>query len=133
MRFLPRSLFGRLVIVLLAGVGVAQLVTLYINASERDQLLYRSGGMQVAQRIADLASLLDSMTPAERRKIAAVFDEFYAALHAGKGLTAPMLEKLNQTNELVAPRIAQWQRKLGEDARRRRAIKAEAKGVAPAD
>ncbi|MGE5171606.1 MAG: ATP-binding protein [Rudaea sp.] len=74
MRLLPRSLFGRLVVVLLAGMGVAQLVTWYINAGERDQLLYRAGGMQVAQRIADLANLLDSMAPAERRRVAAVFD-----------------------------------------------------------
>ncbi len=74
MRLLPRSLFGRLVLVLLAGLVIAQFATLYINVSERDRLLYRSGGMHVAQRIADLANLLDSITPAERRKIAAVFD-----------------------------------------------------------
>ena len=74
MRLVPRSLFGRLVLVLLGGLAVAQLVTLYINASERDQLLYRSGGMHAAQRIADLANLLDSMAPVERRKVAAVFD-----------------------------------------------------------
>jgi signal transduction histidine kinase len=74
MRLAPRSLFGRLVAVMLAGFVVAQLVSFYINASERDQILYRSGGMHVAQRIADLAALLDSMAPAERRKVAAVFD-----------------------------------------------------------
>ncbi|HUH94633.1 MAG TPA: ATP-binding protein [Casimicrobiaceae bacterium] len=74
MRLAPRTLFGRLVAVILAGLVVAQLVSFYINASERDQILYRSGGMHVAQRIADLAALLDSMAPAERRKVAAVFD-----------------------------------------------------------
>ncbi len=74
MHLLPRSLFGRLVVVLLAGLVVAQVATLYINVSERDQLLYRSGGMHVAQRVADLANLLDSMRPEERRKVAAVFD-----------------------------------------------------------
>ena len=58
--------------------------------------------------------------------VAAVFDDFYAALHAGKGLSAPMLERLNKTNELIAPRVADWQRRLAEDARRRRALKAEA-------
>jgi signal transduction histidine kinase len=73
-RLVPRSLFGRLVLVLLGGLAVAQLVTLYLNASERDQLLFRSGGMHAAQRIADLANLLDSMAPAERRKVAAVFE-----------------------------------------------------------
>lgn len=64
-------------------------------------------------------------------EIAEVFDEFYAALHAGKGLTAAMLEKLNRTNEKLAPRIAEWQRRLADDARRRRALKAGMKPPAP--
>lgn len=63
----------------------------------------------------------DSVEP----EVAEVFDAFYAALHAGKGLDAAMLARLNQTNEKLAPRIAQWQRKLAEDARRRRALKAQ--------
>ena len=43
MRFAPKSLFGRLVLVLLAGLVLSQLATLYINQTERDQLLYRAG------------------------------------------------------------------------------------------
>jgi signal transduction histidine kinase len=74
MRLVPRSLFGRLVLILLGGLAVAQLVTLYLSASERNQIAFRSGGMQAAQRIADLAKLLDSMAPGERAKVAAVFD-----------------------------------------------------------
>jgi signal transduction histidine kinase len=73
-RFLPRSLFGRLVLVLLGGLIVAQLAAAYINLAERDRLLYRAGGMQLAQRIADIARLLDSVGPQERRRIAAVFN-----------------------------------------------------------
>jgi signal transduction histidine kinase len=71
---LPQSLFGRLVLVLLAGLVLAQLASAYINATERGQLLYRAGGMQLAQRIADIAKLLDSLAPAERRRIVQVFD-----------------------------------------------------------
>lgn len=71
---LPRSLFGRLVVVLLGGLIVAQLAAAYINLAERDRLLYRAGGMQLAQRIADIARLLDSVAPPERRRIAAVFN-----------------------------------------------------------
>ena len=74
MRLLPRSLFGRLVLVLLGGLTVAQLATVYINVSERDRLAYRAGGMQLAQRIADIARLLDSVSPEERRRIVAVFN-----------------------------------------------------------
>jgi signal transduction histidine kinase len=73
-RILPRSLFGRLVLVLLGGLIVAQLAAAYINLAERDRLLYRAGGMQLAQRIADIARLLDSVPPQERRRIAAVFN-----------------------------------------------------------
>jgi signal transduction histidine kinase len=71
---LPRSLFSRLVLVLLGGLLLAALAAAYINLSERDRLLYRAGGMQLAQRIADVSQLLDSMPPAERRRIVAVFN-----------------------------------------------------------
>lgn len=74
MSVLPKSLFGRLVLILLAGLLFAQLITAYINLTERDQLLYRAGGMQLAQRIADISKLLDSLPPAERRRIVAVFN-----------------------------------------------------------
>jgi len=73
-RLLPKSLFGRLVLVLLGGLMLAQLATVYINATERDRLAYRAGGMRLAQRIADIARLLDSVSPAERARIVAVFN-----------------------------------------------------------
>jgi hypothetical protein len=69
---IPRSLFGRLVLVLLAGLAAAALATAWINRSERDELLYRAGGMQLAQRIADISRLLDSLPAAERRRVAAI-------------------------------------------------------------
>ncbi len=74
MRLLPRSLFGRLVLVLVGGLLLAQLASAYINFAERDQLLYRAGGMRLAQQIADIVKLLDPLPDAERRKIVAVFN-----------------------------------------------------------
>ncbi len=74
MRFAPRSLFGRLMVILLGGLILAQLATAYINLTERDQLLYRAGGMRLAQQISDIVKLLDSLPAAERRKVVAVFD-----------------------------------------------------------
>jgi len=71
---MPNSLFGRLVLVLLAGLVLAQLATGYINLSERGQLLHEAGGMRLAQRIADIGRLLDSLPQAERRKVVAVFN-----------------------------------------------------------
>ena len=40
MRLAPRSLFGRLVLILLGGLLLVQLATAYINLAERGQLLY---------------------------------------------------------------------------------------------
>jgi len=46
--------------------------------------------------------------------IAAVFDEFYEALHSGKPLGSTFLEKLNETNAELAPRLSEHRRKLAE-------------------
>lgn len=89
MRLLPRSLFGRLVLILLGGLIVAQLATVVLNLSERDQLLYRASGMQTAQRIADVSRLLDSVAPDERRRIVAVFDAPPLAISLDRPALAP--------------------------------------------
>jgi signal transduction histidine kinase len=73
-RWLPQSLFGRLVLVLAGGLFLAQVLSAAINVVERDRLLVAAGGMQQAQRIADVVRLLDSLGPAERERIAAVLN-----------------------------------------------------------
>ena len=89
MRLLPRSLFGRLVLIFLGGLIFAQLATAYINLSERDQLLYRAGGMRLAQQIADIVKLLDSLPAAERRKVVAVFNAPPLAVSLDRPRLAP--------------------------------------------
>ena len=74
MRLLPRSLFGRLMLVLSAGLIVAQLLSAAINLAERDSVLVRASGMQPAQRIADIVRLLDSLSPAERGRIVGILN-----------------------------------------------------------
>jgi hypothetical protein len=83
-RWLPQSLFGRLVLVLAGGLLVAQLLSAAINLAERDRLLLHAGGMQQAQRIADAVRLLDPMAPAERERVAAVLSAppLVLSLHA---------------------------------------------------
>src|SRR5687768_14970282 len=73
MRLLPRSLLGRLVLVLLGGLIFAQLVSFAIHMHERGELLAQASGMRSAQRIADTVKLLDTLTPAERRRIVQIF------------------------------------------------------------
>lgn len=72
MRLLPRTLYGRLVLVLLAGLAVAQLVSFAIHMSERGALLHQAGGRQSAQRIADAVRLLETADAAGRRQIVRV-------------------------------------------------------------
>ena len=73
-RWLPQSLFGRLMLVLGSGLLLAQLLSAAINFAERDRLLVAAGGMQQAQRVADAVKLLDSLGPAERERVVGVLN-----------------------------------------------------------
>jgi signal transduction histidine kinase len=66
---LPRSLFSRLVLVLLGGLVIAQVLSLAIQLYERGQLLSRASGVQSAQRIADIVKVLEPLTSEDRRKM----------------------------------------------------------------
>ena len=74
MKLLPKSLFTRLVLVLFAGLLVAQVAGFALHMQERSELLAQSSGMQSAQRIADIVNLIDPMSPAERKTIAQVLN-----------------------------------------------------------
>ena len=100
MRWLPQSLFGRLVLVLLGGLLLAQLATAYINLTERNQLLYRAGGVRLAERIADIGKLLDSLPLAERRKVATLFN------------SAPLAISLDQPRITADSELQQADRRL---------------------
>lgn len=72
MRLLPRSLFSRLVLVLLSVLVVAQLIGFAIHMHERGEALSQASGLQSAQRIAGMVRLLDSLDAAGRRNIVQV-------------------------------------------------------------
>ena len=69
MRLLPRSLFARLVLVLLGGLIVAQLLSFAIHMQDRGELLLQASGVQSAQRVADIVKVLEAQEPAMRHKI----------------------------------------------------------------
>jgi signal transduction histidine kinase len=69
MGIIPRSLFGRLVLVLLLGLTLAQLLSLAIHMHEQGRVLAQASGMQTAQRIADIVRVLEPLAPAERRRM----------------------------------------------------------------
>lgn len=112
-RWLPRSLFSRMVLVLLAGLIVAQLTSFAIFWQERGQLMLRTSGMRSAQRIADIVKLLDPLAPVERARIAAVIDS--PALRIS--LTQPPLTAARGDDETAeqAMRFAVLLRRLLQD------------------
>jgi signal transduction histidine kinase len=74
MRVLPQSLFGRLLLMLLLGLTVAQLLSAAILLYDRGQVLQRAVGLNVARRIAAIVRLLDELPPTERRRLVSTLD-----------------------------------------------------------
>ena len=93
MRLAPRSLFARLVLVLLAVLVTAQLVSFAIHMHERSEALQQASGMQSAQRIAEIVKLLDSLQPAERARIVPVLSSPPLSIELGKSPVAAREEE----------------------------------------
>lgn len=114
MRFVPRSLFSRLVLVLLTVLVIAQFVSLAIHLHERGELLSQASGRQAAQRISDIVRLLDSLAPEERRRIVQVFSAPPIAI----SLDQPALAAVGQDADAAARALlfeAMLRRFLGDD------------------
>ena len=69
MRLLPRSLFGRIVLILAGGFLAIQLITTAIAISDRNALVFRAGANQAATRVGDVVRALMAASPTERRRI----------------------------------------------------------------
>jgi hypothetical protein len=74
---LPRSLFGRTVLVLAACLLLSQSASLLVNFFDRGSSMYRLNSEQMAQRIARSASLLNrlpkrSARPWRRNSVAGI-------------------------------------------------------------
>jgi signal transduction histidine kinase len=108
---LPRTLFGRMLLVLASGLLVAQLLSAAINLAERDRLLSSSFGMQPAQRVADVVHLIDGMDAAQRQALLAVFrtPPLVLSLH-----TAPLITEDATTNWYAQMFASRLQSALGD-------------------
>jgi signal transduction histidine kinase len=70
-RLLPDTLLGRLMLVLVAGLIVSHAVGWWIYAIDREATVREVGGFAVAQRIANLARLVEESPPDWRERIVA--------------------------------------------------------------
>lgn len=69
MRLLPRTLFGRITLVLAGGFLAVQGLTTAIHISDRETLVYRIGAGQAATRIGDALRAIEAASPADRGRI----------------------------------------------------------------
>jgi signal transduction histidine kinase len=65
-RWLPKSLFGRLMFVLLTGLIASQLLGAYVLLRDRGALLYETSGWHIAQRLAGIVQLMNTQTLEQR-------------------------------------------------------------------
>jgi signal transduction histidine kinase len=70
MRVVPSSLFGRTLLVLAAGLLIAQAATLVLNFFDRGSSVYRLAAYQITARIAQTARILSSLPPGQRASVA---------------------------------------------------------------
>ena len=69
MTLLPRSLFGRTLIVLGAGLILAQLGSMAIHLFDRGSSVYRLASLQIAARIGQAARILNRLPADERHTV----------------------------------------------------------------
>ena len=69
MRLVPRSLFGRIALILAGGFLAIQLITTAIAISARGATVLRTGANQAATRIGDVVRTLSAASPTERTRI----------------------------------------------------------------
>ena len=72
MTLMPRSLFGRLVLVMAAGLFMAQLLSVALHLVERQRTMARTTSEEIAERVAAVYRALDSKTGSEREQLAAL-------------------------------------------------------------
>lgn len=69
MKFLPRTLFGQILLALCAGLLAAQVAGIWLTLSDRAKFGEGLMGSFAAQRIAGVISILDKAEPAERQRL----------------------------------------------------------------
>ncbi len=73
MKLLPRSLFWRLMLVLVLGLILAQVIGSIILLRDRDDVLRYSHGVHLIDRVTSVVRLIDETDPADRAKIIQAF------------------------------------------------------------
>jgi signal transduction histidine kinase len=112
----PRSLFGRMVLVLVAGLVFAQALGFFIHRWDRERMFLRTHAAQTAQRISDVVSLLDTLEPAAREKVIGILNtrRWSAQLSdSPPALAQPAEARLAEFARAVQPLLAAREHQVG--------------------
>jgi signal transduction histidine kinase len=114
MRLLPKSLFGRLTLVLLTGLTATLLLSAGVHLHDRGRVLYEAIHGDVIERTVGIVQLLDALSPAERRRLLPVLnsDQTRIGLAAG-ALAMPPSDTRTAGAELVQRQLRE---RLGGNA-----------------
>jgi signal transduction histidine kinase len=74
-RFLPKSLFGQTLLILLAGLIVSNAVGSWLYTADREEAVRAIGGFAAAQRIANLTRLVRDAPPEWRGRIVSALSD----------------------------------------------------------
>jgi signal transduction histidine kinase len=92
-RLFPKSLFGQTLLILLAGLLVSHAVGSWIYTADREQAVRAVGGFATAQRIANLARLLQEAPRESRQRIiAALSDQSFRVSLSAQAPAIPAAE-----------------------------------------
>jgi len=110
----PRSLYGRMVWVLLTGLIVAQLLSMAIHRHERSQTVARTNSLMAAQRIRDIVTLLNTVGNDSRNQIVDGFrqSDFHVTLEKGEAETLSGDWRHDSPNPFLRPALHDF---LGSD------------------
>lgn len=93
-RFLPRSLFGQTLAILMAGLVFSHAVGAWFYDSDREQAIRAVGGLAAAQRIANLIQLIDEAPEDWRPKLVSALSG--RMFRIGLSSTQPVLPPLEE-------------------------------------
>lgn len=110
MRLAPRSLYARLVLLLVAGFSAALVLSVLLHARDRDRIAFRALAWQSAQRIADTTRLFDRMPRAKRAPLARELSDpnlriGYLAANAPALPTTPPDDNARLLDRMLAARL----------------------------
>ncbi|MEA3274073.1 MAG: ATP-binding protein [Pseudomonadota bacterium] len=114
MRLLPKSLFGRLTLVLLIGLTATVLLSAWVQMHDRGQIISQAIRTDLIQRTAGIVQLLDALQPAERNRLLPLLSTPQTRIRlADEPMDLPQAD----AQSTVAARLVhrQLKERLGED------------------